>query len=201
MNSTTAPAPAHVAEAPLALDECLGYHDRVPLLWQPLAAMPSAAQLAQWQDHNLRLLAAAALLDERPRRAEADEPLAGEVERLHHKFDLMLDLLGALLRQQAPLPSAVAARITPQGLSWLSDTAPAPGALILLHLHLHPGLPSALLWPSEALAAVTGEAAARFLSLGESCALAMERHVFVRHRRSVADARSPAGRGETGAAQ
>ena len=41
--------------------EVLGYHDRLPLAVTPLASMPDDAQLAHWQDHNLRVLAAAAL--------------------------------------------------------------------------------------------------------------------------------------------
>ena len=180
----------------LPLAELLGYRDRVPVTWQELGELPDAAQLAHWQDHNLRLLAGAALLEERPRRADADDPTAVEIERLHHKFDMALELLAALLHQQAPPPPTTAARITPQGVSWQTERLPQEGSLILLHLHLHPGLPSPLIWPAEALANVGDEASAWFLSLGEPCALAIERHVFIRHRRSVADARSPAARSE-----
>jgi len=183
-------------DAPLALDESLGYRDCVPLTWQPLPALPDAAQLGQWQDHNLRLLTAAALLEERPRRTEADEPLAAEIERLHHKFDLALELLAALLHKQSPLPPSVIARISTAGVSWHSDALPPTGGLILLHIHLHPGLPSPLIWPAEVLRSKAREVQARFQPLGEPCALAMERHVFIRHRRSVADARSPGARGE-----
>ncbi len=183
--------------APQSLDESLGYRDCVPLVWQPLATIPDSVQLGQWQDHNLRLLTAAALLEERPRRTEADEPLAAEVERLHHKFDLALELLGALLRKQSPLPPSVIARISTAGVSWRSEAPPPAGSLILLQIHLHPGLPSPLMWPADVLPGATPEVQARFHALGEPCALAMERHVFIRHRRSVADARSPGARGET----
>ena len=179
------------------LDESLGYRDCVPLVWEPLAAMPDAAQRGHWQDQNLRLLTAAALLEERPRRTDADEPLAAEVERLHHKFDLALELLAALLRKQSPLPPPVVARISTAGVSWRSEAPPSAGSLILLQIHLHPGLPSPLVWPADVLPGATQEAHARFRALGDSCALAMERHVFIRHRRSVADARSPGARGET----
>lgn len=182
MNGAAQPAGA-------GLDGVLGYLDRIPLGWQPLAQAPGAAERAHWHDHNLRLLTASALLDERPRRAEPDEPVTVEIERLHHKMDMVLELLSTLLRQSVALPPVAAAWITPAGIRWQSGGAPPPGSLVLLEIHLHPGLPSPLRWP----ATVDASGDALFQPLGEACALEMERHVFVRHRRSVADARSPAG--------
>lgn len=181
---------AVVQAAPVGLDGVLGYLDRIPLGWRPLPAMPTAVEQLHWHDHNLRLLTAAALLDERPRRADPDEPVTAEIERLHHKMDLVLEMLSALLQQARPLPPVVAARITPAGIRWQSGEAPAAGSLVLLEVHLHPGLASPLLWPAR----VDGSGDALFEPIGEACALEMERYVFVRHRRSVADARSPAGR-------
>ncbi len=183
-------APAAEPAAALPLSELLGYHDHIPLAWQLLTETPADGQLAHWQDHNLRLLTAAALLDERPRRAEPDEPVTTEIERLHHKMDIVLELLAALMCQANPLPGVVALRVTPGGISWKAADMPAIGSRVLLRIYLHPALPSPLLWPAEVQEA--GEAL--FQPLGEACALEMERYVFVRHRRSVADARSPVGR-------
>lgn len=186
--------------AAASLDGVLGYRDRIPLAWTPLDAAPAAADLAHWQDHNLRLLAALALLEERPRKGDPDEPLSVEVERLHQKFDLLLEMLAVMLRQQQPLPPARAVRITPEGMSWQTDGHPAPSPRVLLHIHMHPGLPAPLLWPGEIEAQDGSETVARFLPLGEACAAALERHVFTRHRRSVAEARSPAARTDPGSA-
>ncbi len=176
--------------------EVLGYRDRLPLALTPLAAVPDEAQLAHWQDHNLRVLAAAALLEERHRRLETNEPLEAEIERLHQKFDLMLELLGAVLRQQQPLPPARALRLTRDGLTW-ADPAPevGEGRVVLLDIHLHPGLPAPLLWPATIVSSHLDHSSARLLPLGSACEAALERHVFTRHRRSVAEARSPAVRG------
>lgn len=176
--------------ATTGLDGVLGYLDRIPLGWRSLPSAPTAAEQAHWHDHNLRLLTAAALLDERPRRADPDEPVTVEIERLHHKMDLVLEMMSVLLRQARPLPPVVAVRITPAGLRWQAGEAPPAGSLVLLEMHLHPGLPSPLLWPGR----MTASGDALFEPIGEACALEMERYVFVRHRRSVADARSPAGR-------
>lgn len=182
------------------LDELLGYRDRVPLAWTALDEPPSPAELAHWQDHNLRLLAALALLEERPRKGDADEPLSLEVERLHLKFDLLLELLAVMLRQQQPLPPARAVRVTPEGMSWQMDGHVPAAPRALLQIHLHPGLPAPLQWPAEIEVHDGGEAVARFLPLGEACAAALERHVFTRHRRSVAEARSPVTRSDPPAA-
>ena len=181
---------------PAALAPGLSYRDRIPLACLALATAPTPAELAHWQDHNLRLLAALALLEERPRRGDADEPLSLEVERLHLKFDLLLEMLAVLLRQQQPLPPPRSVRIAPEGIVWQTDGREEAGSPVLLQLHLHPGLPSPLLWPAQLLAADAGETSARLLPRGEACAAALERHVFTRHRRSVAEARSPAARVE-----
>ncbi|MDP9140586.1 MAG: PilZ domain-containing protein [Pseudomonadota bacterium] len=191
--SAVAPAAGVEPATALPLNELLGYHDHIPLAWQLLGEAPPGGQLAHWHDHNLRLLTAAAMLDERPRRAEPDEPVTTEIERLHHKMDIVLELLAALMCQANPLPGVVAVRVTPGGISWQAADLPPIGSRVLLRIYLHSGLPSPLLWP--ALVQAVGEAA--FESLGEACALELERYVFVRHRRSVADARSPVGREDT----
>jgi hypothetical protein len=183
-----------------ALDDGLGYHDRIPLAWEALQDAPSVAELSHWQDHNLRLLAALALLEERPRKSDPDEPLTVEVERLHCKFDLLLEMLAVLLRQQQPLPPSHAVRITLDGIAWKTGGADVPPR-VLLQLHLHHGLPAPLLWPGERLSG-EGEqpVVVRFLPLGDACGAALERHIFTRHRRSVAEARSPAARADAHAA-
>ncbi len=178
--------------------EVLGYRDRLPLAITPLPVAPDELQLAQWQDHDLRVLAAAVLIEERHRRGESTEPLESEIERLHQKVDLMLELLGAVLRQQRALPPACALRLSREGLSW-QPASPQPwevGTTVLLEIHLHPGLPAPLLWPATLVAVDVPLVAARLSSLGNACDAALERHVFTRHRRSVAEARSPVVRGE-----
>ena len=108
------------------LSEVLGYRDRVALRCTPLDGAPDAAQLAQWSEHNLRVLAAAASWDERPRHADADDPAAAELDRVHHKLDLILELLATLLRQQMTLPAETEAWITHLGVRWTPVTAPSP---------------------------------------------------------------------------
>ncbi|HEX4894712.1 MAG TPA: PilZ domain-containing protein [Solimonas sp.] len=172
----------------------LAYRDQLPFAWTLLPVeAPSVAP--QVQEHNLRILGAVALLDERPVPAENEGPLQAEVERLQLKLDVVMELLGALLRHLQPLPPARPLRLSREGLCWPEEPgAPAPGQQIQIVLHLHACAPGPLQLRAEVLEPQEGETRVRFQDLGEACTQALERHVFTRHRRSVAGARSPAGR-------
>lgn len=173
------------------LAQWLSYRDTLPLAWRVAAAgePPSV-----WVEQNLRVLAAISTLDERG-RLDPERSDTQEFERLHHKFDVMIELLGALLRASQSVPAAQSLRLSREGLSWPLDTAsPPPGAAVDLDLYLHACTPAPLRWRGEVIAHHGGEICVRFAPMPELLEAAMERHVFTRHRRSVADARSPAGR-------
>ncbi|WP_154654799.1 PilZ domain-containing protein [Solimonas variicoloris] len=175
----------------------LSYRDRLPLTWQTVA---TDGPPVDWAAQNLRMLTALATLDERT-RIEPETPGAQEFERLHHKFDLMIELLGALLRAAQPLPAPRPVCVGAEGLAWPLDAdSPAPGACVDVRLYLHPSLPAPLQWRGRVLAHEDGEVLLQFAPWPEALAAAVERHVFTRHRRSVAGARSPVqrGDGETG---
>lgn len=168
---------------------CLSYEDRVPVGLRPAAA---SSVPGGWQEQNLRVLAAIATIDERP-RMDPDSGTGAEFERLHRKFDVMIELLGALLRTQASLPQAQSLRLSGEGLSLqLPETPPAIGSLQEVELHLHACAPSPWRWYAEVSGHQSGELQLKFLPMSMALATALERHVFTRHRRSVADARSPA---------
>lgn len=177
------------------LEECLSYRDRIPVALRPASA---AGVPGGWAEQNLRVLSAIATLDERP-RFDPDSENAAEFDRLHHKFDVMIELLGALLRSQRLLPEAQSVRLSCEGLSLPLPASPPPvGSLMEVELHLHSCAPSPWLWYGEVLAHHDGELYLRFVPMSPGLAAAMERHVFTRHRRSVANARSPARRPDSG---
>lgn len=176
------------------LDQWLGYRDCLPLSAAPLAAPPSAAEMEHWHDQNLRTLHAIAVLDDRHQRNDGGTPLEVEVERLHQKLDVVLELLGAVLQSSRPRGPAVALRLTREGVSWPAPESPPPvGETVLVALDLHACAPAPLCWPAEILGVHEGELCARFLPMSEALGAALERFVFTRHRRSVAGARSPDG--------
>jgi hypothetical protein len=174
------------------LDHWLGYRDCLPLSLTPLSER-SAAQLEHWHDQNLRTLQAIAVLDERHVGTETGGALETEIERLHQKVDVMLELLGAVLRAGRTEMPAAPVRLSREGLSWpVALLASPPQTWLLASLSLHPCAPAPLCWPVQVIGEHEGETCARFDDMSEALGAAMERFVFTRHRRSVAGARSPA---------
>ncbi|NGY04290.1 PilZ domain-containing protein [Solimonas terrae] len=174
----------------------LGYRDTLPFDWRPAeGALPRV-----WAEQNLRMLTALVTLGERT-LVEPETPGAAEFERLHHKVDLVIELLGALLRSTRSSAPPVPLRISAEALAWpLDDDAPAIGSVLDVSVQLHPCTPLPLQWRGEVVAHRDGELRLRFAAMPESLACALERHVFMHHRRSVAGARSPVQRGEGAAA-
>src|SRR3546814_19558676 len=87
------------------------------------------------------------------------------------------------------------------GLFWAtSGDAPATGTLLDVSVQLQACAPTPLQWRGEVVDCRDGELQLRFLAMPEALACALERHVFMQHRRSVAGARSPVHRGEKPAA-
>lgn len=175
------------------LDQWLGYRDCLPLQVERLASAPSAAEIEHWNDQNLRTLHAVAVLDERHQNRDATgKSLEDEVERLHQKLDVVLELLGSVIRASRGSVPATALRLSREGLCWPAGAdALTAGAQVLVTAELHPCAPAPLCWPAQVIGVHEGEVCARFHEMSEVLAAALERFVFTRHRRSVAGARSP----------
>lgn len=174
-------------------DEGLSYRDRLPLRWQPLPHLPVGPDAERLAEANARLLMAVALLEEHSQLGDEPSQTELELQRIHHKLNLLLELFGSFLHTQTPRPAAVALRLSWRGLSWAASAADPPvGATGLVELYLSPVLPQPLRWPARIVAAAAGESAAEFDAVPEFCQSALERHVFKHHRRAVAETRQPA---------
>jgi len=181
-------------EAPMSdpLHDSLSYHDCIPLAWAPLDGTPGPDRLRALQEQNLRVLAVVGSLEERHRQhGDANEPLQQDLERLHQKLDMMIMMFGLFMRRLDPPAPAVALRLSARGLCWQASVPPA-GERGLVSLHLHPCLPEPFVWPAQRAGAHAGEVCARFEPFNEALEAALERHVFLHHRRSVAGLRPPA---------
>lgn len=186
-------APETSPAGPRAIGDALSYEGRLPLSWTPLAKPVDPAALERYSDDNLRVLGAVAVLDEQRGHSPAGEDantLEGEVARLHQKMNLLVDLIGFLVNQQAPPPIAVPVRLSWQGVSWRGEGSYGDG---LLSLRLHRSVPQPFTWPARIIVAEGGQLYARFEPLSEACQTALERHVFLHHRRAIAGTRKPAG--------
>jgi hypothetical protein len=174
--------------------EWISYHDELPLTCEPCGEL-DVARIEHLHDRNLRTLATVGTLEERRKRGEQAGAAELEIERLHHKVDLLLDLTATLLRLQLRLPEPVALRLSREGVCWHHAGAPpALGARVQVSIHLHPCAVNPLTWPATIIRIAGDEVCARFDELGEAQSAALEKHVFMHHRRSVAGSRQPAPR-------
>lgn len=173
------------------LSQWLGYRDRLPLAVERLPATPDETLLQHWRDTNLRTLTAVATLDERHLHADSANP-DPEMERMHQKLDLLLELVATLVRgANLPIPDAVVL-LTREGVAWPQHLLVAPpGSCIRVEIGLHPCAPQRFVWAGEVIGQSEEETCLRFLPMGDAQEAALERYVFRRHRRSVAGARLP----------
>lgn len=170
----------------------LSYDDHLPLQWLPLGD-DDAAQ--EHEHENLSTLFAVAALEEHRELPAVDGPLHDEIHRLHQKMDLLVNMMSSLIRAQTRLPAAKPLRLSAQRLVWRhGGAAPAAGARILIEVHLHRGLAQPLRLAARVGVVTAEEAEAVFEPLGEASLTALERHVFLHHRRSIAGARHAAQR-------
>ncbi len=187
--SSPAPDPAVGGGAP---PEALGgrpsYADRCPLRWVP-AAQTSA------RDAPERVLATVAVLEESHSISNEDnDPVLTELQFLDAKLNMLVDMVYCLYEQQAGRPlehefvmSARSLRFSGQG------PAPVHGERGVIELHLHPFVVKPLRLAAQVATVESTSnswtASLEFQPAGEALSDALERHVFRRHRRAVAEAR------------
>ncbi len=174
------------------LGEGIGYRDSLPLRWVPLEALPAGPDGERLAEANSRLLAAVALLEEHTQAADEPTQTELELQRIHLKLNLLLELFGSFLNLQSPRPTAMALRLSWHSASWVpAEPMPQVGSVGLLELFLCPFLPQALRWPARITAVSQGEVSAEFDAVPDFCQEALERHVFKHHRRAVKETRQP----------
>jgi len=177
-------------------DEGLGCHDRLPLRWVQLPALPAGEEAEHLAESNAKLLAAVALLEEHMKSGDEPSQTELELQRIHHKLNLLLELVSGFVNLQSPRPAAVSLRLSWQGVSWeTADTGLVVGSVGLVEIYPSRVLPQALRWPARIAAIVGNTVSVDFDAVPDYCQAALERHVFQHHRREVAEARQPVRQG------
>lgn len=168
--------------------DALGCEERLPA-----AFLPGSSPAPGAGSRDLMLLRALAMMEEGadPERDDAD-PRGADLARVEAKLDLVLALLGAVVASRAPALPLVPLRWSRLGARLRLPAQPASPAGVL-QVHLDPRLPQALELPARLVGteALGAECLAwlRFDGLEPALEAALERHVFRRHRRAVAEAR------------
>lgn len=168
----------------------LSYTDERPLDWKPQSRLPVATEIELLAEANLRVLTRLTQLEERVAPPDAPDGIELELVRVHAKLDLLLDFVEAVAPRMMSMPPRRPLRLAAGGVSWQA-AAPLPniGEHGVVSLYLHPAMLSPLRWPAR-IVAIDGEfVTAHFEALTEAAQQALERHVFLHHRRSIAERR------------
>ena len=173
----------------------LAYEDMLPVRWRPQAETVSEVMAAQnLVERNLRVLQACDALEEQGRIEKSDEqsPHSADLLRMDLKLNLLLDVVGQLLSASQQRLQPVQIRFNAMGANFAWPQALPPAAHGVLEVTLRDIVVQPLNLPAEVVSgAPAGQVRVRFISLGETVADHIEKLVFRRHRRKIADARRP----------
>ncbi|MEK6662565.1 MAG: PilZ domain-containing protein [Pseudomonadota bacterium] len=158
-------------------------HAHLPLAWAAVQTFPQPL-LAEWMHGNLICLHALAALES---HEEKDTSATGEhaAGRLEAKVDLLLQLVGELMRKQQPAPPRVEVTLGAHEVVWDAASPIAAGSEGVLTLFLSPRLH----WPLALPVHVTGtqgtKVHAKLIHLSEEVQEWLERTLFRYHRRAL----------------
>ena len=170
--------------------EALAYRDSLPLSWTLLAEPPSGHSLERQGETNVNVLARVVSLEDRHSLAGEEGELEKEIGRLNDKMDLLIELVAQLARERLQLPPVVELLLSARTLVWMPVVdVPLLGSRVMIALYLNPCIAEPLRLPAVIERCENRQVHARFEHPSESCQSALEQHVFLRHRRSVAENR------------
>ena len=171
---------------------------QLPLAWRELPSMPDETELRLIEQSNLATLHTLFALDIHV-GDYSDDPgslaNASELKRLDFKVGLLLELVGQLLASQKAIPLERPLALTVNDLEWDSgtDASPAPGALLQLDLYCNLIYPHPLVLHAEVadITATDNQCRIKATLCQSSVPLqeALERYIFLQHRRFIANRR------------
>lgn len=178
------------------LEGRLSWEGALPLDWRELDRLPERGQLARSDERNTALLNALTLIEEgSARQSEEPSPLIAQMERLEAKFDLVLTLLTEALLPESVVPGPVPMRISSRGIAFEAARQVEPGAVVELSIHFSASLPRPVVLYGVVVEPLPGEeshVSVEFRQLDPGVKERLERLVFRRHRRSIAQQRPKA---------
>ena len=169
----------------------------LPLAWRELPAPPDETELQHLEQANLNVLHTLFALDIHA-GDHGDDPMAlanaTELKRLDFKVSLLLGLVGQLLAHQQAVPPEHLLTLTVHDLIWRAATAPSVGAPLRLELYCNLSYPRPLILHAQVSEIVPHEGdhqiKAAFYPISPPMNEALERYIFLQHRRNIANFRS-----------
>jgi Atypical PilZ domain, cyclic di-GMP receptor len=169
----------------------LACSDVLPVEWQTLTQPLNSYSLASMEEANILLLQACVAVEENPVRDKNEDlgPVANELARLDFKINLVLQLLGTLVKKHLPT-EPVAVQFNALGATWEPrGVAPMMDAHGVLRIQLRGSLPQTLDLPAEVSEIDDRSVSVRFTHLSETTRDLIQKFCFLRHRKHIADSR------------
>ena len=185
-----------MSTAPESPHSSLVFTGPLPLAWQELPALPDAAELQHLEQTNLHILHILFALDIHVGDYGDDPAIASsasELKRLDFKVSLLLEMVGHLFAGQQAIPPERLLTLTVTDLSWRTDNAPMLNAPLRLELYCNLSYPRPLVLHTHAREIIPAEndceIKATIYQPSEPLQEALERYIFLRHRRLIANRR------------
>lgn len=172
-----------------------------PLAWREAPALPDPLELRELERANLINLHTLFALDIHAGDS-GDDPVAlanaTELKRLDFKVGLLLELVGQLYARQQDIPPERILTLTVNGLDWQDQAAPLIDSLLRIELYCNLSYPRPLILHARTVEAIRHAGGwrvqTRFQDPGEPLQEALERYIFLQHRRAVAHSRRGSAR-------
>nr|WP_240901200.1 PilZ domain-containing protein [Thioalkalivibrio sp. XN279] len=152
--------------------------------------MPEREHLDRREERNFALLSALAFIEHGPgRRAEDPAPLAGQLEHLEAKFDLVLAMLSEVLMPDGAGPDLARVTLSGDGVALETDAPVDPGTAVEIDLYLSTIVPrpvrlAGVVRPN--LSPGSDAMVVEFRRIGPRVREQLQQLVFRRHRRTIA---------------
>jgi hypothetical protein len=174
----------------------LAFTGYLPLAWQELSALPEPDQLQHQEKINLHILHILFALDIHAGDYGDDLTTftsASELKRLDFKVSLLLEMIGHLFAHQQAIPPERALTLTVNELSWRANAAPTADATLRIELYCNLSYPRPLILyaHTDQIISIENDYQTKVTlhQPGESLQEALERYIFLQHRRAIANQR------------
>lgn len=180
--------------APESSHSSLAFAGCLPLAWRELPALPNPDELQNQEKTNLHILHILFALEIHA-GDYSDDPYSAssgsELKRLDFKVSLLLEMVGQLFARQQAIPPERALTLTAGELRWRADAAPAADVPLQLELYCNLSYPRPLVLYAHAHEIIpvenTYQINATLQQPGEPLQEALERYIFLQHRRAIAN--------------
>lgn len=183
---------------PESTHSTLVFSGYLPLSWRELPSFPEATELQHIEQTNLHILHTLFALDIHAGDYGDDPSLlssASELKRLDFKVSVLLEMVGALLAGQQAIPTEHQLTLAVTYLSWHTETPPPHDVPLRLELYCNFSYPRPLIlhgYVDQSLLAADAmppQTRIIFHPPSEPLQEALERYIFLRHRRMIANRR------------